>query len=123
MAKFKHHSHFPKADAGQAYRFPFVCFHCRKSFKYPALPERRLCPHCAGPMERLGRKFSAPKASDRMQWRKVQYLVEHGFRFQTVFVPVAPGVSRSVDYPRTLKEAEVFVAFVEAARRAGGPES
>jgi hypothetical protein len=118
MAKFKHHSHFPKPGTGQPYRYPFVCFACRKSFKYPAHPEQRICPQCSGPMERLSRKFSAPKSTDLMQWRKVQYLVEHGFRFHTAFVPVAPGVMRSVDYPRTLQEAKAFVEFV-AARRGG----
>lgn len=118
MSKFKHHAHFPKPGAGQAYRFPFVCFACRKSFKYPAQPEQRVCPQCRGPMERLGRKFSAPKSGDRMQWRKVQYLVEHGFRFHTAYVPVAPGVSRSVDYPQTLQEAKAFVEFIAARRRA-----
>ena len=118
MAKFKHHEHFPKPRAGQASRFPFVCFACRKSFKYPAQPEPRVCPQCRGPMERLSRKFSAPKSGDLMQWRKVQYLVEHGFRFHTAFVPVGPGVSRSVDYPKTLQEAKAFVEFIEACRRA-----
>ena len=115
MAKFKQHSHRPKADTPQSYRFPFVCFRCRKSFKYPAQPEQRVCPQCRGPMERLSRKFSAPKSSDVMQWRKVQYLVEHGFRFHTAYVQVAPGVARSVDYPRTLQEAKEFVAFIRAA--------
>ena len=118
MAKSKHHAHFPKPGAEQAHRFPFVCFACRKSLKYPAQPEPRVCPQCRGPMERLGRKFSAPKSKDLMQWRKVQYLVAHGFRFHTAYVPVAPGVSRSVDYPKTLQEAKAFVEFVEAARGA-----
>jgi hypothetical protein len=44
--------------------------------------------------------------------------VEHGFRFHTTYVPVAPGVSRSVDYPKTLQEAKAFVEFIEASRRA-----
>jgi hypothetical protein len=118
MSKFKHHTHFPKPGAEQAYRFPFVCFACRKSFKYPAQPEPRVCPQCRRPMERLSRKFSAPKSTDLMQWRKVQYLVEHGFRFHTAYVPVAPGVSRSVDYPQTLQQAKAFVEFIEARRRA-----
>ena len=118
MANFKHHAHFPKPGTEPAYRFPFVCFACRKSFKYPAQPEPRVCPQCRGPMERLSRKVSAPKSGDVMQWRKVQYLVERGFRFHTAYVPVAPGVSRSVDYPRTLQEAKAFVAYIEASRRA-----
>ena len=115
MAKFKHHSHFPKPGTEQPYRFPFVCFACRKSFKYPAQPEQRTCPQCRGPMEQLSRKFSAPKSTDLMQWRKVQYLVEHGFRFHTAYVQVAPGVSQSIDYPRTLQEAKAFVQTIEAA--------
>jgi hypothetical protein len=118
MAKFRHHACFPKPGAGSAYRFPFVCFGCRKSFKYPAQPEQRVCPQCRGPMERLSRKFSAPKSTDLMQWRKVQYLVEHGFRFHTAYVPVALGVSQSVDYPRTLQEVRTFVEFIAARRRA-----
>ena len=118
MSKFKHHTQFPKPGAEQAYRFPFVCFACRKSFKYPAQPEPRVCPQCRRPMERLSRKFSAPKSTDLMQWRKVQYLVERGFRFHTAYVPVAPGVSRSVDYPQTLQQAKAFVEFIEARRRA-----
>ena len=118
MAKSKHHAHFPKPADGQAYRFPFVCFACRKSFKYPAQPEPRVCPQCRRPMERLSRKFSAPRSTDLMQWRKVQYLVEHGFRFHTAYVPVAPGVSRSVDYPQTLQQTKAFVEFIEARRRA-----
>lgn len=118
MAKLKHHACFPKPGAEAAYRFPFVCFGCRKSFKYPARPEQRVCPQCRGPMERLSRKFSAPKSTDLVQWRKVQYLVEHGFRFHTAYVPVAPGVSQSVDYPRTLQEAKAFVEFIAARRRA-----
>lgn len=121
MARFKQHAHRPKADSPPACRFPFVCIHCRKSFKYPAQPERRICPQCRGPMERLSRKFSAPKSSDRMQWRKVQYLVEHGFRFHTAFVQVAPGVARSVDYPRTLREARDFVELMRAAANARTP--
>jgi hypothetical protein len=117
MPKFKNHKSFAKAPERPATdRFPFVCFACRKSFKYPPVPDQRVCPQCRGPLERLSRKFSAPKSKDLMQWRKVQYLVEHGFRFDRVFVPVAPGVQRSVDYPRTLQEAKAFVEYVRAHR-------
>lgn len=118
MAKLRHHAHLPKPCAGQAYRFLFVCFACRKSFKYPARPEQRVCPQCRGPMEGLGRKFSAAKSGGVMQWSKVQYLVEHGCRFHTAYVPLAPGVMRWVDYPQTLQQAKAFVEFIEASRRA-----
>lgn len=106
---FKHHSYFPKAKAVQTYRFPYVCFACRKSFKYPAQGFVRYCPQCRAPMEMLSRKFSAPKQKDRAQWQKVEYLVKHGFRFHAVFEPAEGGGHRRVPYPKTLEEAKVFV--------------
>ena len=60
MAKLKHHACFPKPGAESAYRFPFVCFGCRKSFKYPARPVLGVCPQCGGPLEGLCRLFWAP---------------------------------------------------------------
>lgn len=57
-------------------------------------------------MEMLSRKFSAPKAKDIPQWKKVQYLVEHGFRFQSVREAES---GQLVKYPATLEEAKAFV--------------
>jgi hypothetical protein len=107
MATFKHHSYFPKLRAQQQFRFPFVCFSCRKSFKFPAIQGARVCPQCRKPLEMLSRKFSAPKSKDLEQWQKVQYLVEHGFRFYPVRQSHQGGLL--VRYPATLKEAKVFV--------------
>jgi len=109
MQKFRNHKHFPKAKAEQAFRFPFVCFGCRKSFKLPVSKAPRICPQCRQPMEMLSRKFSAPRAADLMQWRKVQYLVEHGFRFYSVYQPLVTGGMQRVRYPATLAEAREFV--------------
>ena len=67
-------------------------------------------------MEMLSRKFSAPKSADVAQWKKVQFLVAHGFRFYTVFRPSEWGGKQSVRYPATLEEAKAFVlAFREQA--------
>ena len=109
MSKFRHHSAFQKAKQVQAFRFPHVCFNCRKSFKFPVQVAARLCPQCRQPMVRLSRKFSAPKASDLHQWEKVRYLVERGFLFYPVQEMIAPNASRRVSYPQTLAEAKVFV--------------
>src|SRR3989442_14886135 len=109
MPKFKHHSAFSKVKHLQGFRFPHVCFGCRKSFKFPAQLGTRLCPQCRAPMIRLSRKFSAPKASDIHQWEKVRYLVENGFLFYPVQEMVAPNASKRASYPRTLNEARTFV--------------
>ena len=109
MGRFIHHTCFAKAKAIQAFRFPFVCFHCRKSFKYPACLSGRRCPQCGHKMEMLGRKFSAPKATDLAQWRKVRFLVESGFRFHTVYEHSDCGAKVAVGYPDTLADAYSFV--------------
>ena len=60
-------------------------------------------------MIRLSRKFAAPKASDVAQWKKVQYLVEHGFLFYPVQEAISANASKRVAYPQTLQEAKLFV--------------
>jgi hypothetical protein len=109
MQNFMHHKYFPKERHLRSYRFPFVCFGCRKSFKYPASATGRACPQCQKPLEMLGRKFSAPRTRDLAQWKKVEYLVAHGFRFYSVGVLVSSGGFLFVKYPSTLAEAKRFV--------------
>jgi hypothetical protein len=60
----------------------------------------------------LNRKFSAPAATDKAQWRKVEFLVEHGFVFQTVYE--TPRGGKAVSYPATLEEAKGFVVTYAA---------
>jgi hypothetical protein len=107
MSTFKHHSAFPKEKSLQSYLFPHVCFNCRKSFKKPLSEEARLCPQCGDAMARLSRKFSAPASIDIPQWKKVQFLVDHGFLFQSVRDTTGRG--GHISYPATLGEAKVFV--------------
>lgn len=58
-----------------------------------------------------------PKSAGVAQWEKVQFLVEHGFRFYPVYTRVESGVKYLVRYPMTLAEAKNFVvAFREQAR-------
>ena len=60
-------------------------------------------------MVRLSRKFSAPAANDTIQWKKVQFLVEHGFLFQSVYEPTESGGRQKTSYPETFEQAKEFV--------------
>jgi hypothetical protein len=53
----------------------------------------------------MNRKFKPPRQADEQQWKKVRFLYERGYRFQTVYDQ--NGVS--VPYPETLEEARDFV--------------
>ena len=90
------------------YLRPFACFRCRRSFRRPYEPgvKERPCSMCGGVAIQLDRKFKAPRKADRQQWAKVEYLVRHGFRFQSVYGPAGEAVA----YPTRLHEAEAFVA-------------
>jgi hypothetical protein len=64
------------------YRIAHACFDCRKSFKISYRESGEApCPDCGGIAYSMGRSFKAPAATDREQWRKVQALFAHGFRF------------------------------------------
>jgi hypothetical protein len=58
-------------------------------------------------MFNVGRHFKAPKKSDNAQWKKVGFLIAHGFLFQKI--RPNPNSYESVPYPDTLEEAKEFV--------------
>lgn len=65
------------------------------------------CPICNDTMFNVGRHFKAPKKSDNAQWKKVGFLIAHGFLFQKI--RPNPNSYESVPYPDTLEEAKEFV--------------
>ncbi|MBA3461469.1 MAG: hypothetical protein H0T46_16025 [Deltaproteobacteria bacterium] len=88
------------------YLNPFVCFSCRRCFRRSAARTvERKCPTCGSVAVALSRKFKAPSRADEEQWRKVEFLYRHGFRFQSVY----DKTGRVVRYPESLKEARDFV--------------
>ena len=102
-----------------SYSLSYACFDCRKAFKRslgnasPAkYPLEMICPNCSGIAVCLGLHFKAPRASDKKQWKKVQFLVENGFRFQKIRLD--PKSVISIPYPKTLEEAEEFVVRYKA---------
>jgi hypothetical protein len=60
--------------------------------------------------------FAAPKTSDIAQWKKVRFLVEHGFFFQSVYELREDGGKYKVSYPRTIEEAKEFVGKYQEQR-------
>lgn len=104
------------------YNMTFACFICRKSFKRSLdetlpnhYPSELVCPNCGGIAYNLGRHFKPPKAISKKQWAKVQFLVEHGFRFQKI--RIGNQYPESVPYPETLEEAKEFVVKYRAYAR------
>ena len=73
-------------------------------------------------MVRLNRKFSTPAVTDTLQWKKVQFLVEHGFLFQSVYEATESGGRQKTSYPATFEQAKEFVVTFksQALNRAAG---
>jgi ribosomal protein L44E len=98
---------------GADYAMSFACFICKTSNMrhFDALPrdypKTMECPVCKSTAVNLGRQFKAPKKSDAAQWKKVKFLVEHGFVFQKIRID--PECCDSIPYPDTLGEAKDFV--------------
>ncbi len=91
---------------------PFACFSCRSVFSRPpvnSVTETRTCPTCGAQSVMMSQRFKAPKKSDLQQWKKVQLLAESGFFFQKVYNQEEDNLWRRVGYPKTLREAQIFV--------------
>ena len=94
------------------YNMAFACLTCYKSFKrefdlVEECPMTLKCPECGGSAHNFGRHFKAPKKSNKKQWDKIRFLLEHGFRFQKI--RVGSGHHDTLPYPKTLEEAKEFV--------------
>lgn len=95
------------------YSMAFACLNCKSTFQRSFLeapcdyPLHSQCASCGGVTYNLGRNFKAPKKLDTAQWRKVAYLIQHGFYFQKI--RPSKNSYYSVPYPSTLAEARVFV--------------
>lgn len=106
MCNFKSHKNFMPDKVNSSYLFPHACFSCRKSFRRPVSEEPRKCPDCGGQAVRLSRKFKAPKKDDVNAWLVVKFVVDSGLVYQSIHLEGG----YLAEYPKTMKEAEVFVA-------------
>jgi hypothetical protein len=100
---------------GPEYAMSYACFTCKTAHKrhyegspgdYPPVME---CPICKESAVNVGRHFKTPKKTDHEQWKKVRFLVDHGFVFQAVYEQSDDGGFYKVSYPKTLSEAREFV--------------
>jgi len=89
---------------------PYVCLQCRSVFKRrdKSNDDKKICPNCGAFAYRYDTRFRAPKKTDDAQWKKVQFLFEHGFRFQKVYLKQGDMWTRK-RYPGTLEEAKDFI--------------
>ncbi len=95
-----------------SYNMSFACLECCKSFKRQIdisndFPKTLPCPECGGESHNFGRHFKAPKKTDKKQWAKIKFLLEHGFKFQKI--RVGSEHNETIPYPETLEEAKEFV--------------
>jgi hypothetical protein len=89
---------------------PFTCFECRCTFKREFERDLllRKCPTCKNDALMMDIRFRPPKKRDDKQWKKVEFLVSHGFFFQKIYRREGP-VSYREKYPSTLEQAKEFV--------------
>ena len=54
-------------------------------------------------------RFRTPRKTDDKQWKKVEFLFQHGFYFQKIYRQIARGTYQRVPYPADLSGARKFV--------------
>lgn len=89
---------------------PYTCFSCLSTYKRPFDQQIyvRKCPKCSNHAVQMDIRFKPPKKSDIQQWKKVKFLVEHGFYFQKIYRKENDLWCRE-RYPQTLEQAKEFV--------------
>lgn len=113
----------------------FACLDCRRVFKRPVADlgkrnvpraiEVRRCPSCSGDAYLMSPDFRAPPRRDAKAWQVVGALIRAGLPYFRIYEPIpvaslermglpSKGVlsaaRRVGEYPRTLAEAEAFIA-------------
>lgn len=101
-----------RREMNTPYTVAFACLTCRTAFKREiniaqTFPLELKCPKCSGTSHNFGRHFKAPKKTDIKQWEKIEFLFQHGFRFQKI--RLGTNHYDTVPYPETIAQAKEFV--------------
>jgi hypothetical protein len=59
-----------------------ACCTCRIATQETDQPSPNTCPNCGRTMYNMGAGFIPPRQSDKAEWQKVAFLVEHNFTFE-----------------------------------------
>jgi ssDNA-binding Zn-finger/Zn-ribbon topoisomerase 1 len=73
-------------------------------------PAKTKCPECGNEMVSVNHKFQPPKKSDIKKWEVVNFLVNHGFRYDHVYEQIDIGTYQQQGrYPENMRDAKEFV--------------
>lgn len=96
--------------------YKMVCLNCfsveNLGTNFKNFPALKKCPVCSEKMVFMDHKFEPPKKTERKQWEVIKFLFSKGFIFQHIYGEEEHGdkcSKKRVKYPKTLKEAKVFV--------------
>lgn len=92
-------------------RYKKVCLNCKKAFSQGTNFEMLYdsnCPDCGEKMFQVNQKFKPPRKSDDKQWFVVKFLLENGFRYQSIYQTINDEVIK-VAYPLKMSEAKDFI--------------
>jgi hypothetical protein len=59
-----------------------ACCNCRIVTQESDQPFQYACPNCGHTMHNMGAGFIPPRQSDKVEWKKVAFLVAHDFTFE-----------------------------------------
>ncbi len=59
-----------------------ACCNCRIVTQETDRPSQHPCPNCGRAMYNMGAGFIPPRQSDKEEWQKVAFLVDHNFTFE-----------------------------------------
>lgn len=62
------------------YNFHYVCLECRRAVKSGVRQSQIPCSICRSEMTNMGRKFAAPRKKDDAQWKKLEWMIQNGWR-------------------------------------------